>query len=99
MGFIVTEAPLSTNKGGFLIAMESRNKKGRLRYVTQGRVKWYSAGLGYGFILPDDGGVEVLVHHTALLGEGYKSLENNDKVTYEAIRGTEGLEAKSVSKV
>ena len=68
--------------------------------MARGRVKWYSADLGYGFIIPDDGGVEVLVRHEEITGDGeFKSLDNNVEVTYEAVRGAEGTEAKNVSGV
>ena len=67
--------------------------------MAQGKVKWYSADLGYGVILPDDGSVEVLVCHTALPGNGFKSLENDVRVAYEAVRGREGMEAKNVYEV
>ena len=66
--------------------------------MAEGRVKWYSAGLGYGFILPDDGGAEVLVAHADVAGDdGSKSLEKGARVAYEVVRGEEGLEAKNVS--
>ena len=55
--------------------------------------------LGYGFIVPDDGGVELLVNHEDIADDGFKPLENNAKVTYQTIRGKQGPEAKKVSKV
>ena len=68
--------------------------------MARGRIKWYSAHLGYGFIIPDDGGTEVFVHQADIAGgNGFKFLENGTEVTYEAVRGGEGLEAKNVSKV
>ena len=67
--------------------------------MAQGRVKWYSANLGHGFILPDDEGVELLVVHEDILGGGFKSLKNNARVTYEAVAGREGPEAHNVSTV
>ena len=67
--------------------------------MAQGRVKWYSANLGHGFILPDDGGVELLVVHEDIVGRGFKSLENNARVSYEEAAGREGPEAHNVSRV
>ena len=67
--------------------------------MAQGRVKWYSANLGHGFILPDDEGVELLVVHEEIEGGGFKSLENNARVTYETAAGREGPEAHNVSTV
>jgi CspA family cold shock protein len=67
--------------------------------MARGRVKWYSAQLGYGFILPDDGGVELLVQHADIRGgDGFRSIENGADVTYEPVRGKEGPEAKDVSE-
>ena len=67
--------------------------------MSQGRVKWYSANLGHGFILPDDEGAELLVVHEEIVGNGLKSLENNARVSYEATAGRKGPEAHNVSRV
>ena len=64
--------------------------------MARGRVKWYSADLGYGFILPEDGGVEVLVREEDITGDGSRSLEEDAEVTYEVVQGREGPEAKKV---
>ena len=67
--------------------------------MAQGRVKWYSANLGHGFILPDDGGVELPVVHEEIVGGGIKTLKNNTRVIYEAVASREGPEAHNVSTV
>ena len=67
--------------------------------MTQGRILWYCDEIGYGFISPDEGGVKVLVPRRGIDGNGPRFLENGAKVTYEAIRGKEGMEAKGVSIV
>jgi CspA family cold shock protein len=67
--------------------------------MAQGRVKWYSAALGYGFIIPDDGGTELFVQRKDIASSEPKPLENGDKVTYKAVQGAEGVEAKNVSRV
>ena len=75
-------------------------KEGGLLYMDRGRVKWYSVALGYGFIIPDDGGTEVFVRQADIAeGNGFKSLENGTEVAYQAVRDREGPEAKNVSKV
>jgi CspA family cold shock protein len=67
--------------------------------MAQGTVKWFSQDKGYGFIKPDDGGEDVFVHHTGIAGEGFKILDEGDKVTYEVTEGRKGLQATNVSKV
>ena len=66
--------------------------------MSQGTVKWFDGEKGYGFIRPDDGGEDIFVHHTGIAGQGFKSLEEGDKVTYEVTQGRKGPEAVNVSK-
>jgi cold shock protein len=67
--------------------------------MAQGTVKWFSTEKGYGFISPDDGSEDVFVHHTGIAGEGFKNLEEGEKVTYEVTQGRKGPQAENVSKV
>ena len=67
--------------------------------AQQGTVKWFSQEKGYGFITPDDGGEDVFVHHTGIAGEGFKTLQEGEKVSYEVTQGRKGLQAADVSKV
>ena len=66
--------------------------------MPQGTVKWFSQDKGYGFIKPDDGGEDVFVHHTGIAGEGFKTLDEGDKVSYELTEGRKGLQATNVSR-
>jgi cold shock protein len=66
--------------------------------APEGTVKWFSDEKGYGFIRPDDGSEDVFVHHTGIVGEGFKSLEEGDKVTYEVTQGRKGLQAENVTR-
>ena len=67
--------------------------------MPQGTVKWFSQEKGYGFITPDEGGKDVFVHFTGIAGEGFKSLEEGEKVNYEVTEGRRGLQASNVSKL
>jgi CspA family cold shock protein len=65
--------------------------------MATGTVKWFNADKGYGFIVPDESGKDLFVHHSAIVGEGYKSLAENARVQFEPAQGAKGPEAKSVT--
>jgi cold shock protein len=67
--------------------------------MAQGTVKWFNDDKGYGFITPDEGGNDLFVHHSGIAGNGFKSLEEGNKVSYEATQGQKGMQATNVSKV
>src|SRR4029079_776468 len=78
----------------------SRAGRGGVFSMATGTVKWFNDAKGYGFITPDDGGgKDLFVHHTAISGDGYKSLPEGAKVEYEAAEGAKGPEAKNVVQV
>lgn len=66
--------------------------------MTTGIVKWFSNQKGYGFITPEEGN-DVFVHHAEIQGEGYKSLEEGQKVEFEIAEGPKGEQAKNVVKL
>ena len=75
--------------------MESNMESNRMT----GTVKWFSRVKGYGFVAPDDGGKEIFVHFSGIEGEGYRNLEEGQKVTYTVEETPKGPQAVSVRAV
>ena len=70
--------------------------EGEENILAQGTVKWFSDEKGFGFITPEDGSKDVFVHHSNILGDGFKSLSEGQLVTYDAGEGRKGPEATNV---
>ena len=67
--------------------------------MNNGTVKWFNAEKGYGFISNDEGGEDVFVHFSAINGEGFKSLEEGQAVSYDLTEGARGMQAANVTKL
>jgi CspA family cold shock protein len=67
--------------------------------MAQGTVKWFNADKGFGFIEPDDGTADVFVHHSAIQTEGYRTLQESQRVEFTAGRGPKGPQAEQVQPI
>ena len=67
--------------------------------MAQGTVKWFNADKGFGFIAPDDGTKDVFVHHSAIKADGYRNLEENQRVEFTASQGAKGPQADEVRPI
>jgi cold shock CspA family protein len=64
--------------------------------MATGTVKWFNSEKGFGFIAPDDGGADLFAHYTAITTSGYKELNENQKVEYDAEQGPKGMQAANI---
>jgi CspA family cold shock protein len=64
--------------------------------MAQGTVKWFNGEKGYGFITPTDGSKDLFVHFSAIQGDGYKSLDENQSVEFDVTQGDKGPQATNV---
>jgi CspA family cold shock protein len=93
--------------GGNAYTPSARNPRARLHgaaatpkeQMSTGTVKWFNDAKGFGFITQDDGGADVFCHHTAIVGEGFRSLAEGQKVTFDVTKGPKGLQAQNVKPV
>jgi len=65
--------------------------------MPTGTVKWFNDAKGFGFISPDDKGADLFVHHTAIQIQGFRTLKEGQRVTFEAVDGPKGKQANNVS--
>ncbi|MBK8792146.1 MAG: cold-shock protein [Holophaga sp.] len=67
--------------------------------MAQGTVKWFNAEKGFGFITPDGGGADLFVHHSAIQTQGFRTLDENQRVNFEVTQGQKGPQAVNVTKI
>lgn len=67
--------------------------------MNNGTVKWFNATKGYGFITNDESGEEIFVHFSGISSDGYKTLEDGQKVTFDTTEGNRGMQAVNVNVV
>ncbi len=67
--------------------------------MATGTVKWFNSEKGFGFIAPDDGSADVFAHFSAITGDGFRNLEENQKVSFDSERGPKGMQAANIQLV
>ncbi len=67
--------------------------------MATGLVKWFNNAKGFGFITPDEGGEDLFAHFSAITGGGYKSLKENERVSFDVTEGPKGKQASNIQKL
>ena len=82
-----------------MVAAEGSQGKEWAPLMAMGKVKWFNDQKGFGFITPEGGGSDVMVHHSVIEGQGFKTLDDGEPVEYEAEPGPKGMKATRVRRM
>ena len=77
----------------------SKVRKGGELSLPEGKVKWFNESKGFGFIEPDGSGQDVFVHYSSISDNGFKTLKEGDRVSFEVSQGAKGPQATNVVKI
>jgi cold shock protein len=92
--------PARNTVGGVrLLQVAQHETDWRKAGMPTGTVKWFSDDKGFGFITPDEGNRDLFVHHTAIVADGYRSLPEGSRVSYDEEEGNKGPKAVNVQRV
>jgi CspA family cold shock protein len=93
----VPMSPMHVSQGLKFLSRNRRTNKGE-RKMSEGKVKWFNDSKGFGFI-EQEGTKDLFVHHSAIQGEGFKSLAEGDRVSFDVVQGAKGPAAENVRKL
>jgi CspA family cold shock protein len=91
-------APAAPNRRTIVFGRTPNTREGSTNMPT-GTVKWFNDSKGFGFITPDDGGKDLFAHHSAIQMQGFKSLKEGQKVSFEVVQGQKGPAASNIKPV
>jgi cold shock protein len=96
LGVLISGWPTEAAQGSAL-ALALQNQHTQRKYeMAQGTVKWFNGEKGFGFIAQDGGGPDVFVHFSAIAADGYRSLDENQRVEFDITQGQKGPQAENV---
>jgi CspA family cold shock protein len=96
MAAAVLNTPVASVSAHEMVAVEEPATV--VAYAEQGTVKWFNDAKGYGFIVRERG-ADVFVHHASIIAEGFRTLSEGDRVSFDVVEGPKGLQAKNVVKI